>query len=239
VSGIQNGSFESFVTERSTALLRTAYLLAGDRGRAEDLLQTALIQAHRQWNRISGDNPATFARQALVTTHTSWLGGGRVSEFIATSRLLSGAAGLPGFAVPHVDIGGRDNTTTALATLPPRLRAVLVLRCWEDLSEGATAAVLGCPVDTVRADTARGLARLGELLGEAGAPTGTGGSTATDIERRLRRSLAERAQQIAAAPAGLYDHVLDGERAQHRNRAGLLAVTAFFLAVVVLVVLTV
>ena len=64
----------------------------------------------------------------------------------------------------------------ALAQLPPRMRAVLVLRYWEDFSEAGTAEVLGCSVNTVKTHTTRGLARLREQLGHAApCPAGTGG----------------------------------------------------------------
>jgi RNA polymerase sigma-70 factor (sigma-E family) len=177
VRAVGDGSFETFVAERSTTLLRTAYLLTGDRGHAEDLLQTALIKAYRHWGRIDHDDPTAFVRRVLVTTHASWRRLSRVSEFVSASPLLSGTSGLPGFAQPTSDLGERDEMTAALATLPPRMRAVLVLRYWEDLSEAGTAEVLGCSVNTVKTHTSRGLARLRELLGDtAGTPTRTASS---------------------------------------------------------------
>jgi RNA polymerase sigma-70 factor (sigma-E family) len=177
VRDVDDGSFETFVAERSTTLLRTAYLLTGDRGHAEDLLQTALIKAYRHWGRIDHDDPTAFVRRVLVTTHASWRRLSRVSEFVSSTPLLSGASGLPGFAPTSFDVGERDEMTEALATLPPRMRAVLVLRYWEDLSEAGTAEVLGCSVNTVKTHTSRGLARLRELLGDTtGTPTGTASS---------------------------------------------------------------
>ena len=162
---VADGSFEAFVAERSTTLLRTAYLLTGDRGHAEDLLQTALIKTYRHWGRIDHDDPTPFVRRVLVTTHAGWRRRLRVSEFVSNTPLLAGAS------EPAFDPGERDEMTAALAQLPPRMRAVLVLRYWEDLSEAGTAEVLGCSVNTVKTHTTRGLARLRELL--AGAPTTT------------------------------------------------------------------
>jgi RNA polymerase sigma-70 factor (sigma-E family) len=157
-----DGSFEAFVAERSTSLLRTAYLLTGDRGHAEDLLQTALIKTYRHWDRVrSQDNPAGFVRRVLVTTHAGWRRRRRVAEFVSSTPLLSASEQ----AGP--DLGERDQMVTALATLPPRMRAVLVLRYWEDLSEAGTAEVLGCSIHTVKTHTTRGLARLREHLGPA------------------------------------------------------------------------
>ena len=156
----RNASFEQFVAERSTALLRTAHLLTGDRGHAEDLLQTALIKTYRHWDRIRDrDDPSAFVRRVLVTTHAGWRRRLRVSEFVSTTPLLTGVS------EPAFDTGDRQVMVAALAQLPPRMRAVLVLRYWEDLSEAGTAEVLGCSVNTVKTHASRGLARLRELLG--------------------------------------------------------------------------
>lgn len=151
--------FEAFVSERSTALLRTAYLLTGDRGHAEDLLQTALIKTYRHWDRLTNrEDPSAFVRRVLVTTHAGWRRRMRISEFVSETPLLRGAE------QPGIDVGERQAMAAALAQLPPRMRAVLVLRYWEDLSEAGTAEVLGCSVNTVKTHTTRGLARLRELL---------------------------------------------------------------------------
>ena len=67
------GGFEDFVSREQPALLRLAVLLAGDRGHAEDLVQTALLKTYRHWARISGrGEPTAYVRRVLVTTHTSW-----------------------------------------------------------------------------------------------------------------------------------------------------------------------
>jgi RNA polymerase sigma-70 factor (sigma-E family) len=171
MSGAGDGTFEAFVAERSTTLLRTAYLLTGDRGHAEDLLQTALIKTYRHWGRLTNrEDPTAFVRRVLVTTHASWRRRVRVSEFVSSTPLLSGVSH------PAFDLGERDAMTAALATLPPRMRAVLVLRYWEDLSEAGTAEVLGCSVNTVKTHTTRGLARLRELLDDTATTTSTTGS---------------------------------------------------------------
>ena len=176
MSRSRDASFEEFVSERSTSLLRTAYLLTGDRGHAEDLLQTALIKTYRHWSRIDGDDPTPFVRRVLVTTHAGWRRRMRVSEFASTTPLWAGTTE-PG-STHQVDFGARDEMTTALAQLPPRMRAVLVLRYWEDLSEASTAEALGCSVNTVKTHTRRGLARLRQLLGET-----TPSSTSSGGER--------------------------------------------------------
>lgn len=153
--------FAAFVAQRSTALLRTAYLLTGDRGHAEDLLQTALVKTYRHWGRLANrEDPTAFVRRVLVTTHAGWRRRVRIAEFLSTTPLLQTAAD----AGP--DLGERDRLVTALATLPPRMRAVLVLRYWEDLSEAGTAEALGCSVNTVKTHTTRGLARLRAQLAD-------------------------------------------------------------------------
>lgn len=170
-----DGSFEAFVAERSTALLRTAYLLTGDRGHAEDLLQTALVKTYRHWHRlVNREDPTAFVRRVLVTTHAGWRRRLRVSEFVSATPLLRGETD------GGLDAGERQDMVAALAQLPPRMRAVLVLRYWEDLSEAGTAEALGCSVNTVKTHTTRGLARLRELLAPPAAcspacPTTSGG----------------------------------------------------------------
>jgi RNA polymerase sigma-70 factor (sigma-E family) len=172
MSGRPDRSFEEFVRERSTTLLRTAYLLTGDRGHAEDLLQTALIKTYRHWGRLTNtDDPTAFVRRVMVTTHAGWRRRVRVSEFVSTTPLLSGAE------EPAFDPSERDEMAAALATLPPRMRAVLVLRYWEDLSEAGTAEVLGCSVNTVKTHTTRGLARLRDLLAAGSSPSTPSPST--------------------------------------------------------------
>jgi RNA polymerase sigma-70 factor (sigma-E family) len=156
--------FEEFVAARSADLLRTAILLTRDRGHAEDLLQTALVKAYRRWNRISGEDPYPYVRRILVTSAASWW------RLRTTQEIVSLPAYDPGYADETDQVAERERMTDALAELPSRMRAVLVLRYTEDLSEAATAELLGCSVSTVRSQTVRGLARLRALLG-ATAPT--------------------------------------------------------------------
>jgi RNA polymerase sigma-70 factor (sigma-E family) len=153
--------FEAFVASRSDDLLRFAVLLTRDRGHAEDLLQTALVKAYRRWHKIAADDPYPYVRKALVTSAASW------RRLRSTQEIVS----LPAHDHPGPDAGDgfaeREQMAEALATLPPRMRAVLVLRYAEDLSELATAEALGCSVATVKSQTARGLARLRAHLGAA------------------------------------------------------------------------
>jgi RNA polymerase sigma-70 factor (sigma-E family) len=157
--------FEAFVAARSHDLLRTAVLLTRDRWHAEDLLQTALVKVYRHWGRIKGD-PYPYVRRVLVTSAASW------RRLRATQEIVS----LPAHDAAAPDrtdaVAEQERMADALATLPPRMRAVLVLRYTEDLSAAATADLLGCSVHTVKSQTVRGLARLRVVLSAALPATG-------------------------------------------------------------------
>ena len=163
----EEAAFEAFVSERSGDLLRTAVLLTRDRGHAEDLVQTALVKAYRRWSRISGVDPYPDVRRVLVTSAASWLRLRGTQEIVALPEVRDAAGPDDAEALAE-----RDRMTAALSTLPPRMRAVLVLRYAEDLSEAATAQELGCSVHTVRSQTVRGLARLRTVLAATGRDTG-------------------------------------------------------------------
>ncbi|GAA3185231.1 SigE family RNA polymerase sigma factor [Blastococcus jejuensis] len=154
--------FAEFVTQSSPALLRVAFLLTSDRGEAEDLLQTALLNTSRHWGRLN-DRAAAYAyvRRVLVTTHTSWRRRRRVHEVLLDQ--------LPEHSVGEstsIDVG---RALQALEQLPPRMRAVVVLRCYEGLTEAETADVLGCSLGSVKSQASRGLARLRDLLDQPSA----------------------------------------------------------------------
>ncbi|MBO3747204.1 SigE family RNA polymerase sigma factor [Streptosporangiaceae bacterium NEAU-GS5] len=153
-------AFDEFVGARSTALLRTAILVCGASTHdAEDLVQGALERVYRHWPRIRHDNPEAYARRALVNSAITRARRRRVIREISFARPPEGAVDSP-------DLGLRDALLDELRRLPPRMRAVLVLRYWEDLSEAETAAVLGCSVGTVKSQAARGLARVRERMKE-------------------------------------------------------------------------
>jgi RNA polymerase sigma-70 factor (sigma-E family) len=145
--------FAGFVAARSQRLLRTAYLLTQDRGTAEDLLETALAKAWQAWGRID-DDPEPYVRAVLVNTYTSWWRRRRRGE-VATGEL-------PEVTHPDPAVGTEDRHALwqALARLPRRQRAVVVLRYLEDLSEAETARVLGVGVGTVKSQGSRALAAL-------------------------------------------------------------------------------
>ncbi len=155
--------FRAFVETRWHALVRVAYLLTGDAGRAEDLVQTALVQVHRHWRRIErADGHDAYVHRPLVNLNVSWWRRRRVAEDLVDEvpeRADAGAYDLPprDHAQAQAD---RDELARALLTLPPRMRAVVVLRYYEDVSEADCAALLGCSVGTVKSQSSRGLERL-------------------------------------------------------------------------------
>ncbi len=168
-------SFEQFVEGSSSRLLTMAMLLTGhNRTDAEDLLQTVLERAFRRWHRIcrTGD-PGPYVRQMLVNASIDrW----RLLRRRPEQPLDSGdgppAVGAMAGPDQAAALAEQDLLWRALAQLPPGQRAVLVLRYYEDLTEAQTAAVLGCSVGSVKAQTFRALARLRDVVGVAGSGTG-------------------------------------------------------------------
>lgn len=147
--------FVEFVVARGTALHRTAVLLTRQEQAAEDLVQIALAKAWKSWARIDGNHEA-YVRQIMV------------NEF-ATGWRRRWRGELPTPHLPDLPVqgaGGSDEITTrqsiiaALATLPPRQRAVIVLRFFNDYTEAATAEAMGTSVGTVKSQTFKALATL-------------------------------------------------------------------------------
>jgi RNA polymerase sigma-70 factor (sigma-E family) len=155
VSG-DEAEFRAFVAARQQALLRTAYLLTGDRALAEDLVQTALTKTYLAWGRIRDKSAAeAYARAALVTTSTTWWRRRWHGER-PTERLPD----RPSASDPTAALDERDEMWTAISRLPARQRAVIVLRYYEDLSEDEIARALGCSRGTVKSQAARALGTL-------------------------------------------------------------------------------
>jgi RNA polymerase sigma-70 factor (sigma-E family) len=150
--------FRDFVAARSAALQRTAYLLVGDWGLAEDLVQTALIKTYLAWRRLDGAAIEPYARTVLVHTASR--------RWRRRWRGERPAAVLPERAVVDgVDAWvERDRVWGLILGLPARQRAVLVLHFYEDLTEAQTARLLGVSVGTVKSHTARALSTLRQRL---------------------------------------------------------------------------
>lgn len=147
--------FGDFVTVCSGRLLRAAWLLTGDAGQAEDLLQTALAKAWRQWSTAAIDNPEAYVRRALFTTYVTWWRRRWRAEVPAGA--LPDRAGYDNLADATAE---RDAVRRALARLTRQQRAVVVLRYVEDLSVADTAAVLRCSPATVKTQASRALATM-------------------------------------------------------------------------------
>ncbi|WP_309236860.1 SigE family RNA polymerase sigma factor, partial [Micromonospora sp. S-DT3-3-22] len=157
--------FRDFVAARSGALLRTAYLLAGDWATAEDLLQTALTKTYLAWRRLGGiEAVEPYARRVMVNTSTSWWRRRWHGE--RPTEVLPERAGVDEIE-QQLD---RDALWRHLRRLPARQRAVLVLRYYEDLSEAQTAALLEISPGTVKSQTSRALNTLRRRLAAEGLP---------------------------------------------------------------------
>jgi RNA polymerase sigma-70 factor (sigma-E family) len=141
--------FEEFVVARRDALMRTAYLLTGNRHDAEDLVQSALIKVVPKWGRIK-DHPEPYVRRVLARESVNRWRGRRWRD-VSTAEVPE---------VLHHDPTGRIALLEDLRRLSPRQRAVLVLRYFDDLTEADTAAVLGISVGTVKSHARDALARL-------------------------------------------------------------------------------
>jgi len=160
---MQDGSddeYVDYVTARIPALRRLAYLLAGDEHRADDLVQQTITTLYVKWQRArAADYLDGYVRTMLVRTFVDErrLAWARVRLFRETPEPL-----------PFEDGGVEDRQVVraALARVPRRQQAVLVLRFFYDLPVDEVAGILGCSSGTVKSQTSRGLATLRRLLGE-------------------------------------------------------------------------
>ncbi|MCW2793125.1 MAG: polymerase subunit sigma-70 [Nocardioides sp.] len=147
--------FESWLSAREPALQRTALLLTGDPHSAQDLVQTTLAKLYLAWDRIDDhEHVDAYARRVLVNEHRSaWRRPWRRRE-VVTDAVPDRDLPAPGYDDAH------DAVWAFVATLPPRQRAVIVLRYYEDLTEAETADVLGIAVGTVKSQASRAIASL-------------------------------------------------------------------------------
>lgn len=166
----ERDAFRDYVAGRSAALLRTAYLITGNRGDAEDLLQTALAKTYLAWPRIrERDSIDAYVRRVLVNTHTSiWRRHRHLHLTVTPVEHLPERPGRDSTA----DTDIHDALWTALQSLPTKMRAAVVLRYYEDLSEAEVADVLGVSVGTVKSQTSRALAKLRDDAGLRDDPRG-------------------------------------------------------------------
>ncbi|MEU4356580.1 SigE family RNA polymerase sigma factor [Streptomyces virginiae] len=151
--------FETFARAAQRGLYRTAYLLCGNADGARDLTQTTLAKLFQHWRRVAAaDNPQAYARTVLTRTFLAERRQ-RLRDLLAHRRID------PPQAPRHADL--RVTLLAALAELPPRSRAMVVLRYWEDLSVETVAELLRCSEGTVKSQCSRALAKLRVRLGDA------------------------------------------------------------------------
>ncbi len=155
MNATDEAEFRDFMATRWPALVRTAYLLTCDRHHAEDLAQTTLEKAAVSWQRVRrSDDIDAYVRRMLVNAHLARFRRRRVAEVLSAQMpeaVVSDSA--------H-SVVQRDELMAALAGLPKKQRAVIVLRYWEDLTESQAAAALGCSIGTVRSQAHRALQKL-------------------------------------------------------------------------------
>ncbi|UQU66684.1 SigE family RNA polymerase sigma factor [Couchioplanes caeruleus] len=149
--------FSEFVRARTPALLRTAFLLTGDRHLAEDLVQDALARTHRALRKLADEGHfEAYTRTAMYHLHVSRWRRRRFAESL-DSDLLDRADPVRDHSA-RVDL--QVSLHQALARLTPRQRTVLVLRYFEDRTEAEAAAQLSCSIGTVKSQTSKALSRL-------------------------------------------------------------------------------
>ena len=160
-----DAEYAEFVHVSWPRLYRTAYLLVGDHGLAEDLVQTALARTYVAWPRIDDPNAASaYARTCVTNEALTWFRKrGWKGEVVSDST--------PDRATESPDPTTRPTILAALRELAPRQRAVIVLRYYADASVAETAQTLGCSTGTVKSQTSDALAKLRVLLGDTVIPT--------------------------------------------------------------------
>ncbi|MES9505725.1 SigE family RNA polymerase sigma factor [Streptomyces sp. NPDC000609] len=157
----QEDQYLEFVAERAKALYRSAYVLAaGDTHLAEDLVQETLSRVYVHWKRVArADSPAAYAQTILVRTSLTF------RRRRSTGERPTG--NMPDSAEAGPDAALRLTLLDALGQLPPRDRAVLLLRYWEDRSIEETARMLKLSSSAVRSQGTRALNRVRALLGDS------------------------------------------------------------------------
>jgi RNA polymerase sigma-70 factor (sigma-E family) len=151
---VDDASFEEYVASRGEALTRTAYLLTGNRADADDLVQAALAKAYARWPHIGRlDSPDAYVRRIIANQRVSWWRSRRHERL--TDHAPEVAVG--DHAAAHATA---DLLRSGVRSLPPRQRAAIIFRFYDDLDDAAIADALGCSVSTVRSQISRALASL-------------------------------------------------------------------------------
>jgi RNA polymerase sigma-70 factor (sigma-E family) len=153
--------FEAFVRERLPALVAFTAALCADSALAEDVVQEVLIRVQRRWSAVAGlDVPEAYVRKALVNEYLSWRR--KLWRVIPKAEVHPAGADAPDHAEAHAE---RSLLADRISALPPRQRAVLVLRYYAGLTDAEIAEILGCRPVTVRGYASRALATLRVDLG--------------------------------------------------------------------------
>jgi RNA polymerase sigma-70 factor (sigma-E family) len=161
LAGRKRSSFEVFAAAHSAGLMKLGLMVSGDRGRAEDAAQEALVRVYQRWSRL--DDPLAYARRIVVNaTRDDWRRAERTTRAHDDAGRLARLDDVDDVEASFLE---RDALLAALATLPHRQRAVIVLRYLSELTEAETATVLEISVGTVKSQAFDALARLREILG--------------------------------------------------------------------------
>lgn len=154
--------FVEFVAARSAALHRAAYVMVGDVGLAQDLVQEALTKTYVAWPRLRDPaNAEAYTRKAITTTAISWFRRRAWAGETASGRVPDRPA------ADHAEgVARRSLLWDALQALPARQRVAIVLRYYEDLTEAQTAEAMDCAVGTVKSQVSAGISKLRERLGD-------------------------------------------------------------------------
>ncbi|MET8287248.1 MULTISPECIES: SigE family RNA polymerase sigma factor [Streptomyces] len=166
---VRDEEFRRFMTGHWPRLMRTAFLLTGERHAAEDLAQSTMERVYAAWRRVgSADDPEAYVRRVMINTHAR-RHRRKLREFLASrddSDLVDEVADIDD-RMAQVD--DRRALLEALGHLPARQREAVVLRYWADLTETQTAEAMGCSVGTVKSNAAKGITKLRALpvLGDA------------------------------------------------------------------------
>ncbi len=157
----RDAQFTVFMAEGQASLLRTAWLLTGDRDAARDLVQSALVKTYAAWSRLDRSTALAYARKCVVTQRIdAWR---RTKHEDLTADV---AAGPEAWSRESADcamelvVDSRDEIIRMLQQLPPQQRTIVVLRYYHDLSERAVAETLGISEGAVKSQASRGLAAL-------------------------------------------------------------------------------
>ena len=160
MDALAEADFERYFRARRDAIRRTAYLMCGDWHRADDHTQAAFVALHRHWRRVRDKGALdawmrrTLMRAVVDESRKPWRRERFTDDVVAVDKVVAD----PDVTTRHVLVDG-------LRSVPPRQRAVLVLRYLDGLDVAATAAALGCSEGTVKSQTSHGLAALRTALG--------------------------------------------------------------------------